>query len=29
MLCYRLMMNAMINYDLRKTMEAEEKEFKV
>jgi len=29
MLCYRLMMNAMINYDLRKTMEAEEREFKV
>lgn len=29
MFCYRLMMNAMINYDLRKTMEAEEKESKV
>ncbi len=29
MLCYRLMMNAMINYDLRKETEAEEKEFKV
>lgn len=29
MLCYRLMTNAMINYDLRKEMEAEEKEFNV
>ena len=29
MFCYRLMMEAMREYDLRKTMEAEEKEFKV